>query len=111
MKIVDLNNSLSVKNVFFQLINVYACRYSFQQNIDALPEDWDGGEADDDREEVGTERVCNLPVRFKVDDHRSDNDAHAHEHVSQYMKIRTCDIDVLIVVVFMAVIMVIMALV
>ena len=78
MEIVDFNNTSDFEEVLLELFLVDVIGSGFQEYHHAFSEDWEGGNADNDGEEVGAEGIGNSGRRPDVDDDSGNDDTNTH---------------------------------
>lgn len=115
VQVVDSNVLLSVAihEGLSEFFDVDSFWNTFHHNFDACLDDWNGGEHDDDGEEVSAEWVEPPQIWEEVDDKGSDNDSNTHQHISKDVK--ECSINkhttFIVVVVIMVTVTVVMSVV
>lgn len=87
VEVVELHIWVDGLNLRNESVRIYVIRRLLHQNPYALFRDRKNGEANQDRENEGANRVGNFPLRPVIDDRSGNDDPNRHDHVAESVKI------------------------
>lgn len=94
MEIVHFLDSWDFIDVDQKLLNINLIGSTLHHDSDAVLENWDSGEAHDNREEVSADGIGSSKFVVKIDDDSSDNDTNTHQHITKYVQESALNVDV-----------------
>lgn len=98
VQVMNVNDvaATSLVNCLSQLFNLELARGALHQDFDARLNDRNRGHNDNDREQVGADRVGPPEVFVKVDAAGCNDNSNAHEHVTEYVQVSSLDVQILL---------------
>lgn len=99
VKVMHLHFWVALFDLCNQILNVnfFLSWGAFHEDVDALLGDWNDGNANDNREDEGTDWISDLPCWLEIDGGRSNNDTDGHDHVAQGVAISSTDVDIALI--------------
>lgn len=95
VQVMEFLHVIHLNDIVLKLLNINLRWGTFHEDDDTILEDWDRGEANDHREQVGADRIGKSPGRPEIDDDSCCDDSDAHQKISKHVQIGTGHVYVL----------------